>query len=88
MPDYIDGRYDNPGKVYVDVTVLFHADGRMEPQSITWEDGRVFEIEEILGAQKAASLKAGGCGLRFTCRILGKSTFLFFEDDRFFVERR
>ena len=35
-----------------------------------------------------ASLKAGGAGIRYTCRIDGKLTHLFLEGDRWFVEAK
>ena len=36
----------------------------------------------------AASLKAGGAGIRYTCMILGKERFLFLEENRWFVDTR
>ena len=75
-------------KVFVQVLVLFDEAGTMTPKSIRWEDGRVFSIDRILDIRPAASLKPGGRGIRYTCRILGKVTYLFFEDPAWFVERR
>ena len=37
---------------------------------------------------KAAALKAGGCGIRYTCRIRGQQTYLFLDGDRWFVEQK
>ncbi len=75
-------------KVYVDVTVRFDADGRITPLEIRWEDGRVYQIDRVLDVRRAASLKAGGTGIRYTVRISGKETFLFLEETRWFVVRR
>lgn len=75
-------------KVYVEVTAHFDIDGKMTPLSIVWEDGRVFEIDKVTDMRRAASLKAGGVGERYTCRISGKVTFLFFEGPRWFVEAK
>ena len=83
-----DEQYNHSGKVYVDVTVFFHADGRMEPRSIVWEDGRSFAIDAVTDVRPAVSLKAGGCGLRYTCRISGRQLYLFLEDNRWFMERQ
>ena len=77
----------NP-KVYVSVTAEFGVDGQLRPLTITWEDGRIYEIDRVLDIRRAASLKAGGAGIRYTCRIQGKVTYLFLENDRWFVERR
>ena len=75
-------------KVYVDVTARFDKDGQITPVSVTWEDGRRFPVDRVLDIRRAASLKAGGAGIRYTVRILGKETFLFLEENRWFVERK
>ena len=80
--------YDNEIKTYVSVEVLFNESGQMFPRAVQWEDGRVFSIDKILDARPAASLKAGGQGMRYTCRIQGRQTYLFYENPRWFVERR
>lgn len=73
-------------KVFVEVTAKFDTEGNVIPLSIRWEDGSVFEIDKILDTCRAASLKAGGQGIRYTCRINGHQTFLFYEEPRWFVE--
>ena len=50
------------------------------------EDGTVYEIDRILDKRRAASLKAGGIGMRYTCRILGQRSYLYYEEPRWFVE--
>ena len=73
-------------KVYVEVTAKFDTDGNITPLSVTWEDGTVYEIDRILDKCRAASLKAGGIGMRYTCRILGQRSYLYYEEPRWFVE--
>ncbi len=73
-------------KVFVEVTARFDREGRMLPLSLTWEDGRTFEIDRVLDVRRAASLKAGGQGIRYACRILGRERYLFLEEGRWFVE--
>lgn len=75
-------------KVYVEVTAVFTPDGMVRPQTVRWEDGTVYEIDRVLDIRQAAALKAGGCGLRYTCRIRGQQTYLFLDEDRWFVEAR
>ena len=75
-------------KVYVEVTARFDVDGNITPLSVTWEDGTVYEIDKVLDQRRAASLKAGGIGMRNTCRILGQESFLFYEEPRWFVEAK
>lgn len=44
------------------------------------------EVDKVLEVKKAASLKVGGQGMRYTCKVCGKQTYLFLEDGRWFVE--
>lgn len=74
-------------KVYVDVTARFSKDGRLTPTSVTWTDGHVYEIQRVKDIRRAASLKAGGVGIRYTCVIDGRESYLFYEDNNmWFVE--
>ena len=73
-------------KVYVEVTAKFDTEGNITPLSVTWEDGMVYEIDRILDRRRAASLKAGGIGMRYTCRILGQRSYLYYEEPRWCVE--
>ncbi len=84
-------------KVYVNVKVDFRADGVMLPRKITWEDGREYEIDRVSDIRQAAAMRAGGQGDRYTIKIGGKQSYLFFERSpkqtgncigRWFVERR
>lgn len=77
------------GKVYVDVTALFSKEGQLIPINLIWENGHVYEIQSIKDIRRAASLKAGGVGTRYTCMIDGKQSYLFYEDNNmWFVEGR
>jgi hypothetical protein len=73
-------------KVFVEVIAKFTKDGLKTPLTVTWEDGRRFEIDKVTDVRRAASLKAGGQGIRYKCRINGRETFLWLEDDKWFVE--
>jgi len=75
-------------KVFVDVIARYTSDGRIIPLSVVWEDGRRFDIDRIIDVRKAASLKVGGSGWRYTCRICGRETFLFLDNGRWFVEAK
>lgn len=86
----------NP-KVYVAVKAEFNEEGIMLPRELTWEDGTRYEIDRVLDLRQAAAMKAGGQGDRYTVRIKGKQSYLFFERStnqtgnqlgRWFVERR
>ena len=75
-------------KVFVEVIAKFSREGQVMPISVIWQDGRVYEIDKILDVRRAASLKVGGMGIRYTCRIGGKDTFLYYEEPKWFVEGR
>ncbi len=70
-------------KQYVDCMCLFTSDGQMIPKSIIWNDGRTFDITNVLDIRRSVSLKAGGAGIRYTVIIYGKKKQLFFEDLKF-----
>ena len=76
-------------KVYVDVNATFTKDGRLLPKSFIWLDGHKYEIQRIKQICRAASLRAGGVGTRYTCVIDGKESHLYYEDNNlWFVEKR
>lgn len=75
-------------KVFVEVTARFDIDGKITPLSLLWEDGTVYEIDRVLDVRRAASLKAGGMGIRYTVRINGRQSYLFYEEPRWFVEAK
>ncbi len=74
------------GKVFVEVDAHFDRAGNIMPKRIFWEDGRIFNIDRVLDIRRAASLKAGGTGIRYTCRILGREAYLFLHGASWFVE--
>ena len=45
-------------------------------------------IDKVTDVRYAASLKAGGAGIRYTCQISGKERYLFLEDQRWFVDAK
>jgi len=73
-------------KIFIGVAAKFLPSGEILPREILWEDGRRFEIDKILDVRPAASLKTGGSGLRYTCRIKNREAFLFLDGNRWFVE--
>lgn len=83
------GGRDWSPKIYVDVAALFTRDGRLRPLWIVWQDGRRFPIDRVKSCQRAASRRAGGVGLRYTCLCCGREIHLYYEENyRWFVEGR
>lgn len=75
-------------KKYVDMIVRYFPDGTITPMAVWWDEGKVYEIDRILDVRPAASLKAGGAGIRYTCKIMGKQTYIWLEENRWFVEAK
>ena len=79
-------------KVYVDVNEDRLKDGRLIPLSFVWEDGRRYAIDRVIDIRPAASLRAGGVGLRYTVRVRNRETFLYLEEgggvSKWFMERK
>lgn len=73
-------------KVYVEVAAVFSPEGQIIPRQIRWEDGTIFAVDRVTDIRRAAALKAGGCGLRYTVHIGSRKTYLFLDEDRWFVE--
>lgn len=71
---------------YVTVLAQFSVDGGVQPVCVVWEDGRRYEVDRVLDIRPAASLKQGGAGIRYTCRIRGQIRYLFLEENRWFVD--
>lgn len=75
-------------KVFVEVTARHDIHGNVRPLTIKWEDGRIFEVDRLLDVRQAPALKAGGVGIRYTCRIRNKQVYLFDDEGKWFVERK
>ncbi len=74
-------------KKFVDVTAYYDCDGNISPLVIHWDNGAEYEIDKIVDVRNAASLKSGGAGIRYTCRIRGQMRYLFLDDNRWFIEK-
>lgn len=75
-------------KVIVEVLSRTDRDGRVYPIAVKWEDGRKFRIDRIMDVCRAASLKAGGQGMRYTCAIRGREAYLYYDAPIWFMEGR
>jgi len=70
----------NENKIYVETIPLGIRTGCLfRTGSFTWTVQ--YEIEKLLDVRPATSLKAGGCGILYTVRVMGKKTFLFHKYD-------
>lgn len=83
-------------RVYVKVNSDIDATGYMRPRTITWSDGRTFQIDSIQDFCPASRFASGRSGDCYTILIQGQEKHLFFERSdplfpsrigRWFVER-
>ncbi len=74
-------------KMFVDVIAYYDCCGNISPLIIHWSDGREFAIDKICDVRRAASLKSGGAGIRYTCRIHGQIIYLYLDDNKWFLEK-
>lgn len=72
-------------KEYIEVVAKFDLDGRILPLMVKIEDDK-YEVDRITDIRPAASLKSGGAGIRYTCNIMGRQTYLFLEENKWFIE--
>jgi len=75
-------------RTYICVRAYFNKEGIIIPELVIWEDGRRFKIDRITERRPAASLKSGGSGIRYTCRIGSRETYLFLDGNKWYVEKR
>ena len=73
-------------KEYVKVRADFTLDGRLVPLKFRAEDGLPQVIDRIIDVRPAPSLKAGGQGTRYTCRVGERLIYLFNDRNRWFTE--
>ena len=66
-------------KKFVPVIAKFEKDGKIIPMKILWEDGREFDIDFIFDIRHRSSLKVGGQGIRYLCRIKNKDVYVYYE---------
>ena len=79
-------RRPNPCKQYVKVRADFDFDGRIIPLKFRTEDGDAVTIDQILDVRQAPSLKAGGQGMRYVCRVGTEQVLLFHDRSLWFIE--
>lgn len=74
-------------KQYVNVIVKHDKDGNIRPLSITIRENKPIIIDKVKYICRAASLKAGGNGVRYTVKSQDKVFFLFDEENgKWFIE--
>ena len=70
----------------VAVNVTITPDGQVRPRKFLWKDEHWYKIDRVVYAERAASTKVGGCGIRYTIMVEGLPRFLYDEDGKWFME--
>jgi len=83
----MDMKRCNPHKEYVRVLAEHQTDGTIQPLSFRRDNGDTVRLDRVLDVRPATSLKAGGQGIRYTCRAEGREVFLFHDRDWWFIEK-
>jgi len=73
-------------KTYLKVRVDHLPSGRIVPLMFRTEDGERMVIDQIVDVRRAAAFKAGGNGVRYTCRVGERLIFLFRDSVGWFWE--
>ena len=87
-PHEINHTVSHKERVYVKVDTSFDQTGAMMPKSITWTDGRVFQIEKVEDFRPASTLEPGRVGDCYTVIIKGERKYLFFQRVNTFEKAR
>lgn len=73
-------------KKYIEVLAKFHNDGKIVPLAFINENGSKYAISRVTDITKAASMRLGGLGIRYTCYIGNRMFYLFLEDNKWFLD--
>lgn len=77
---------DENRKEYLKVRVDYLPSGHIIPLMFRSEDGERMVIDQIVDVRRAAARKAGGNGIRYTCRVGERLVFLFRDSVGWFCE--
>jgi len=87
-------RDESSTKEFVDVMAVHWAEtGKTEPIRIQTENGTILAVSKVLSERRAASLRAGGQGIRYECRVANVHDgfmfriYLFHDGDYWFTEK-
>ena len=75
-------------KVFIKVTVKVFPESQKRPQSIKFEMVSLYNIDRLKQRTRAATAKVYDTGVCYTVVINGTETYLFEDEDRWFVEAK
>ena len=73
-------------KIFVEVIIRVDEEGNNYPECIFFERERKYFIDKVIDVRRACATKTGGTAMRYTVRIGSKTTYLFEDEGKWFVE--
>ena len=73
---------------YVEVVSDTSPEGVVTPLVIVWDTGTRYRVDEVLDRRPARSRRTGREGMRYTVKVRGSVTYLWYEGPRWFVEAK
>jgi hypothetical protein len=80
------GRVRFMEKVFLRVDCECTPDGDIQPVRFLWINKRWYDVDLIVDVRRAPSLKVGGKGICYTCRVKDRIIRLFRDGDRWYLE--
>ena len=74
-------------KQSVAVVALHGKSGEVTPLFVVGDNRVKYAVDRIIRKQRAASLKSGGQGIRYTVRIRNQLRYLYYENPGWFIEK-
>lgn len=74
-------------KQSIAVVALHTKEGTVIPLFVVWENHVKYAIDRVIKKERAASLKHGGVGIRYTVKIQGRLRWLTYENPGWFIEK-
>lgn len=74
-------------KQHVAVVALHTKAKEVIPLFVVADNSVKYSIDQVLKKQRAASLKHGGIGIRYTVKIHNQIRWLYYEDPGWFIEK-
>lgn len=82
----MSAKREHEHKTFVEVRALHALDGSIKPLMFREDEGLSCIIDEIIDTREAPALRAGGQGIRYTCRVQDREILLFHDDQYWFIE--
>ncbi len=72
-------------KRFVSVRATFEEGGNIVPEIITWDENHCYPISKVIDIRYKRLPDKRKCEIKFTCVILGKIRYLFYDEKRWYV---